>query len=187
MIRNYPRARIGRQQGAVLFVSLILLLVLTLIGVTAAQMQTVEERMSLNDDNHQLALQSGEAVLRDSEARFYNGVYATDPATYPFDGTLGTATLALEAVNGSSIADASQSSFESSAVSYNGPTLSGVPVPLPYVLVENLPPVASNGDPIPANDYPVQMTTIRTTTIAAGADSTSNVVVQSVAYNAPND
>ena len=45
-------------RGAILVVALILLLVLTLIGITAARLQTAQEGMARNDDNHQLALQS---------------------------------------------------------------------------------------------------------------------------------
>jgi len=165
-------------------VSLILLLVLTLIGVTAAQMQTVEESMALNDDNHQLALQSGEAVLRDSEAQFLNGDYAG----YAFDGTSGAWTLALEASAGSSAADQTMNSSAFStvgAVTYQGPTLGGVHVGSPYVAIENLPAVSVDG--IPGNGYPVAMTTVRTTTLATGGDTTSNVVTQSIAYQAPQN
>jgi type IV pilus assembly protein PilX len=54
-----PRA----QRGVVLFVSLILLLILTLLGISLARMQTVEERLSQNGFNHQLALQTAQAAL----------------------------------------------------------------------------------------------------------------------------
>jgi type IV pilus assembly protein PilX len=52
----------SRQSGVVLFVALILLLILSLLGVTAARMQTVEERMARNDDNRQLEAQAAEAA-----------------------------------------------------------------------------------------------------------------------------
>ena len=60
-----------------LFVSLIFLLILTLIGITAARMQTVEERMAQNDDNHQLAVQAAEAALRYGETLLWGGIYST--------------------------------------------------------------------------------------------------------------
>lgn len=170
-----------RQRGAALFVSLILLLVLTLIGVTAAQMQTLEERMALNDDNHQLALQSGEAVLRDSEDQFRNHDYDS----YAWDGTNGAYTIWDEAAAGSSVADSSPSSFRSSTINYAGPSLTGVPVGTPYVLIEKLPYVSSPLGGMPGSGYLGQLTTVRTTTLANGADSTSTVVVQSVAYTPP--
>ena len=67
--RRAPR---GAQRGVVLFVSLVLLLVLTLLGVTVARMQTGEERMAQNDTNHQLALQAADVGL-DRRRRGHRG------------------------------------------------------------------------------------------------------------------
>ena len=64
----------SRQSGVVLFVALILLVILSLIGVTAARMQTVEERMARNEDNHQLAAQAAEAALRSAEGGLLSGI-----------------------------------------------------------------------------------------------------------------
>jgi type IV pilus assembly protein PilX len=189
MKRKCPTAPRYRQRGAALFVSLILLLVLTLIGVTAAQMQTVEERMALNDDNHQLALQSGEAVLLDSESALQNGWYDSNPGTYPFDGTNGTATLSMEAPNGSSIADQATSSANftgAGAFAYGGPALGGVPVSTPSVALEILPNITLASEGIGQPGYPIQIVSLRTTTLANGADSTSVVVTQSIGYHAPS-
>jgi type IV pilus assembly protein PilX len=64
---RFPNRR-SAQSGVVLFVALILLLILSLIGVTAARLQTVEERMARNENNHQLAEQAAEAALRPPRA-----------------------------------------------------------------------------------------------------------------------
>ena len=48
-----------RQQGMVLFTALILLVILTLVGVMLTRLQTVEERISANDQDRQLAIQGG--------------------------------------------------------------------------------------------------------------------------------
>jgi Tfp pilus assembly protein PilX len=65
-MRNHPKAfsNPSKQEGVVLFVALILLLILSLLGVTAARMQTVEERMARNEDNRQLGAQAAEAGLQ---------------------------------------------------------------------------------------------------------------------------
>lgn len=55
------------QQGATLVVGLIFLAVLTLIGVTAARVSGLEERMAGNLRDRAVALQSAEMVLRDAE------------------------------------------------------------------------------------------------------------------------
>src|ERR1700691_3534222 len=76
MSRNfYPLGRRPKQSGVPLFVALILLLILSLLGVTAARMQTVEERMARNDDQRQLGAQAAEAALRAAEVGVLTGVY----------------------------------------------------------------------------------------------------------------
>lgn len=52
-----------RQQGATLIVALIFMAILALLGVTVAQTAKLEERMSSNTRDRDLALQSAEAAL----------------------------------------------------------------------------------------------------------------------------
>lgn len=61
--------RPGRQRGTVLVVALVLLLVLTMLGVAALNMNTVEERMSANTQEVMRGFQAAEAGL---SAAFYN-------------------------------------------------------------------------------------------------------------------
>jgi type IV pilus assembly protein PilX len=58
-----------RQRGAVLVVALLMLLVMTILGVTAMQMSRSEERMAGNSRDVNLAFQGAEAGLRDGEGR----------------------------------------------------------------------------------------------------------------------
>lgn len=55
------------QRGAALVISLLILLVMTLIGVTAMQTTVMEERMAGNLRNTNLAFQAAEAALREAE------------------------------------------------------------------------------------------------------------------------
>ncbi len=80
----------ARQQGAVLFVSLLLLLVMTLITVAAMQTTTLEESMAANLKDRNLAFQAAESALRDAEQALRGDIKpqvqvnpALDPAT-PF-------------------------------------------------------------------------------------------------------
>src|SRR5262245_40530403 len=57
----------SRERGAVLVVALLMLLVMTVLGVTAMQMSRMEERMAGNSRDINLAFQGAEAGLRDSE------------------------------------------------------------------------------------------------------------------------
>ena len=57
-----------KQSGATLIVSLLILLVMTLLGVTAMQTNILEEKMAGNDKDRSLSLQAAEATLRFAEA-----------------------------------------------------------------------------------------------------------------------
>lgn len=81
-----------KQTGATLIVSLLILLVMTLLGVTAMQTNILEEKMSGNSKDMSLSLQAAEAALREAEdyvdaivspAAAFDG---NTPGLYP-DGT----------------------------------------------------------------------------------------------------
>lgn len=58
-----------RQRGAILVVSLLLLLVMTVLALTASQTTRLQERMAGNARDLDLAFQAGEAGLRGAEKR----------------------------------------------------------------------------------------------------------------------
>ena len=66
-----------RQSGAALITGLIFLVVLSMIGVTAARMSTLEERMSGNMRDRSIAMQAAELTLRDAERDVSNSVSAS--------------------------------------------------------------------------------------------------------------
>lgn len=57
----------SNQHGTVLVISLIILLVMTVLGVTSLRSATMEEKMSGNTFDRQLAFQAAEAALRAGE------------------------------------------------------------------------------------------------------------------------
>ena len=175
--RTLPIGR-ARQRGAALFVALILLVILTLIGVTAARMQTVEERMAQNDDNHQLAMQSAEAALRQAE----QAVISAAPWATNFAADAGgTYELQDEIAGAGSIVD--QPNWTANAIPYNGPALANVPTPpTPAgVVIENLPPVSSAGNPMMSGMYGQSQTNLaRVTANSEGGDATSTATLQVV-------
>src|ERR1700743_3379486 len=65
-----------KQRGVVLFTALVLLLILTLVGVLLARSESIEESISENDQDHELAIQAAEATLRYAEVGLYNGTYS---------------------------------------------------------------------------------------------------------------
>ena len=95
---NFTAGR-SKQSGVILFVALILLVILSMIGVTLARMQTVEERMARNETSRQMAEQAAEAALRNAEDSLLNldpNVFAADAGGYFYvDQTTGSATPSL--------------------------------------------------------------------------------------------
>lgn len=76
---------VGKQQGAVLFVSLILLLIMTLIGITSMQTTVLEEKMSGNYRNSSVAFQAAESALKSGETY----IQSTSPLPIFNGATLG--------------------------------------------------------------------------------------------------
>jgi type IV pilus assembly protein PilX len=58
----------GRNTGVALFISLVLLLVLTILGVSVVQTTSLEIRMARNEHDTLLAFEAAESALRDAEA-----------------------------------------------------------------------------------------------------------------------
>jgi type IV pilus assembly protein PilX len=58
---------LGREGGSALIVSLLILIVLSLLGLTAVRTTTLEEKMAGNLRDNDLAFQSAESALRDAE------------------------------------------------------------------------------------------------------------------------
>lgn len=56
-----------REQGAVLIVSLVMLLVMTMIGLAGMEVTDLEERMAGNMRDRNIAFQAAEAALNDAE------------------------------------------------------------------------------------------------------------------------
>ncbi len=82
----------SKQTGVALFISLVLLLVLTIAGVSAVQTTTLEERMARNSHDSMIAFQSAESALRQAEDWMENNVNSV--ALFTDAGTNGLWTVA---------------------------------------------------------------------------------------------
>lgn len=111
-----------RQKGAVLVISLFILVVITLIGLSAIQTTTLEEKMSGNMHDHDLAFQAAESALKDGERNFIE-TQVTDPfndiandsnganGLYGPDDLMPTASALLKKVNWNNITDSREFTF----------------------------------------------------------------------------
>jgi type IV pilus assembly protein PilX len=183
----------SRQQGAVLYIALILLMILTIIGVVAARLQTGEAVMARNDHNHQLALQAAEAALRDAEINLADGNWTIPQFAA---NTAGLYVLSTEAEGGvaavapaGSVADQINWNLNypapnGLAMTYTGPALSNAQgLPLTQVIIEDLPPVARAGDPLCTPSNQTQSCAVyRVTAHAVGGDASASATVQSIIH-----
>ena len=167
------------QSGVVLFVSLMLLLILSMIGVTMARMQTVEERMARNENNRQLATQAAEAGLRYAEYQLLNApsesVFAGDTAGYyVVSQTLGSMITPTTGIPPGLF------STPAKVMPYNGPPLNLVPpgpARAPTIAIELVGYGSVPGDTLtPSQEPPVYKITVQ----GYDADGTPSVTLQEV-------
>jgi type IV pilus assembly protein PilX len=147
------------QSGVVLPISMIMLLLLTLISITSAQVSGFEEKMAGNSKDSNLAFQAAEASLRVGEA-----------------ATAGTPTL----FTGTSpfYTGASTTDWTDAAVTtYNGGTLTGVSES-PRYTIEDLGSADTTGacSPCEAGAPPPSSGSRRYRITARGTGGTANAV-----------
>jgi type IV pilus assembly protein PilX len=84
-----------RQRGAVLFISLIMLLLMTLIGITAMQVTLLQERMAGGFRVQHQAFEQTEGTLKDTRKSLNDAANTSGPLYYSPDATLTASTNAL--------------------------------------------------------------------------------------------
>lgn len=72
MAMNLSTHNPSRQQGAVLVISMVILLMMTLIGLSSMQNTTLEEKMAGNYRDQNLSFQAAESTLREGEGWIAN-------------------------------------------------------------------------------------------------------------------
>ena len=82
----------SNQRGVALFISLVLLLVLTIIGVSSVQSTSLEVRMARNAHDGALAFQAAESALRQAEDALET--IGLNPASFTSQGTNGLWSIA---------------------------------------------------------------------------------------------
>lgn len=93
-----------RQHGAVLFVALVFLLLLTLLGITASSTSILQERMTGGMRNAQLAMMGTESTLRGGEIDLWTAAsrssFQTGGLALPPCGNSGVQPCAYQRTNG---------------------------------------------------------------------------------------
>lgn len=163
-----------KQSGTVLFVSLILLLIMTLLGITGMQTTILEEKMAGNYRDQAIAFQAAESTLRDAE----KDIRSTRISG--LSGMTSTCTNGLCYNNGNNIAGIwADAAKMSNAVDYGTYTgignLPGVASQPKYLIVGI--PFLAPGAASPKDAYSI-------TAVAEGGSSSAKSILQTV--YAPN-
>lgn len=160
------------EHGSALIISLLILVVLTLIGVTAVGTSGMEEKMAGNERDQQVAFQAAEVALRSAESAIANLA-----STAGFDGTGG------QYPKGSTLDLAPDSAIwtgGNSAV-YGGEAIPAVKTPPRYV-IEVLATQGNNDVNISGygtNSGVGTVVRFRVTARGTGISDTSSVILQS--------
>ena len=157
------------QRGAALVVSLIMLLLLTILGISGMQSTVFEERMAGNARDANTAFQAAEAALRDAEDYLNNNA-----AIGPFNGTNG-----FYAQDGAPApADIEQdANWPASPRSYSA-SMSGVAAQPTYI-IEHLRPAPDPDSSLAADEPLPDSGMYRITARGAGGSSHALSVLQS--------
>ena len=81
--------RFGKQRGTALIFALVMLLLLTLLGITAISTSTLQEKMAGNMRDQYTAQQASDSILRDGEALVYDQPSRPTPACPPPSAVTG--------------------------------------------------------------------------------------------------
>lgn len=172
------------QQGFVLIVALVLLLVLTLLGLAASQSTSLEERMAGNERNQNLAFQAAEAGLRAGQYCLTHNLPAC--TTYSNANTGGNGAYLFNPAN--TVTLWTQPGFWTTTGNYlQYDTIAGQSMQQvaaqPKFIIEKLPAVPSPGGGLGASGYGAGTPLIqrwRITSLGTGGDSSSTVMLQEI-------
>jgi len=157
---------IKHQQGAVLAISLILLLIVTIIGTTSMQTTTLQERMAGNANDRNQAFQMTESALRDAEK-----VIQTTSTIGPFLNASTTTGLYLPAAIGSE--------WWNNAVIWSGGSVTGTE-PRSNYIIEKLPADTGRIGSLEAGTPEVSTGYFRVTARSTGQSGDTQVMLQTI-------
>lgn len=169
-----------QQRGAVLMVSLMLLLIMTLLGLAAMNTTTMEEKMASNNQVRQQSFQGAETALRDAEAWLAANVNTVADLAQ-FNGTNGL--FALERPTpGAPLAPPTFDIFDDTVWPLNGTqSLNLLPNQTrPRYIIEYLGKFGTGGAPLDPNAAPTPARyAFRITAIGWGTDDTARFLAWS--------
>lgn len=160
------------QRGAVLVTSMLLLLVLTIIGVTVMQMSRMQERMAGNSRDVNLAFQAAEGALRNGE------LFIAEQEIRPIPCSSSPCEVWLEEAMGGHVANADEGWWASNGQSFGLEAMEGL-AEEPVTAVEELGFVRTDGGVVMGQDPPDGRDFYQVTARSTGGSGQAEVVLQS--------
>jgi type IV pilus assembly protein PilX len=172
IIKGTKSLGLPNEGGAALIVSLLFLLIMTLTGIAAIQVATMEERMSGNLRDRNLAFQAAESALRAGEGAL---LAALPPATSSPTAAFGC-TGAYTCSPATDLSASSSVWSGASAVTYTG-TLSNLGA-APKYIIELLTPVPQTNGVVLGSSVTGGQCFYRVTARGVGGSTNATVVLQ---------
>lgn len=170
-------SRYNNEKGAVLVTGLVLLLILTLLGMSAMQSSTIEERMASNFEQGDLAFQASEAGLRDAEDWIGSQVAGGGLPSFTSGGTDG---LWLPAAAGATpVWEVVDWTNTSTSTEYQDSDLDSTGVTKPRYVIEFVATLNSESDSLAIDEIPEELGMYRITSRGVSPNGRSEVWLQS--------
>jgi len=164
-----------RQRGAILVTSMLLLLVLTIIGVTVMQMSRMQERMAGNSRDVSLAFQAAEGALRAAE--FFIGDEEVRPVTCLGTDT-GSCPVFAEGTVVGTTANQGEAWWTEKGRTYGQAEMEGLNA-APTAVIEELGFVRTDGGVVMGQDPPDGRDFYQVTSRSTGGSGLAEIVLQS--------
>lgn len=184
-MKTYPNPiSIGtRQRGAVLVVSMLLLLVMTLLALSMSQTTQLDERMAGNSRDYELAFQGAESALRASEAALMTATEESDGCGAPDSDRVTCPVLQQGAVAKANVdlreADVAWWNAKSQIFGTNAQDIAGLHAD-PNLVIERAGRANIGGMGIGGPDIPQVRTFYRVTAHSFGKGANTRVINESV-------
>ena len=178
--RIHLRSLSPTQHGSALVVSLLILLVLTLIGVTSMSTTALQSKMATNSREYNLAFQATESALRDGETE----ISTLNPVGFDASCTTDPG-LCLSSTTGTPIwstIDWTTASSRTYGLKTGATALLGI-TSSPKYIIEKLPLAPLPGDntsQLSCYNCGLSIQNFRVTASGTGANSSAAVMLQSI-------
>jgi type IV pilus assembly protein PilX len=173
MLHGFNHSLVGvRQRGAVLVTAMLLLLVLTIIGVTVMQMSRMQERMAGNSRDVNLAFQAAEGALRNGE------MFISEQTVRPLSCSDMTCEVWLEGSVTGAVANKDEAWWDTNGQDFDLESIAGL-ADEPKAVVEELGFVRTDGGVVMGQDPPDGRDFYQVTARSTGGSGQAEIVLQS--------